>query len=143
MGFFANLLTGSSAGPIIGLIDKLIPDKGAADAAKLKLLELQQAGELAALDADLQLAMGQIDVNKAEAASGSGFASNWRPAVGWICAFALAYQMIVRPLLSWVSVIYSWMPPPSLELDTLLTLLFGMLGLGAMRTAEKFKGVAK
>lgn len=142
MGFFANLLTGGAAGPIIGLIDKLIPDKGAADAAKLKLLELQQTGELAALDADLKLALGQLDVNKAEAESTSAFKGNWRPAVGWICAFALAYQMIVRPILAWVSAIYAWMPPPSLELDTLLTLLFGMLGLGAMRTAEKFKGVA-
>jgi hypothetical protein len=59
--------------------------------------------------------------------------------VGWVCVSALAYQMVFRPLLAWLSSVYSWMPPPSLELDTLLTLLFAILGLGAYRTYEKTK----
>jgi hypothetical protein len=141
MGILSKLL-GGGVGPLMQIIDKVIPDPNAKREAQLKLLELEQSGELRQLEAEVQLALGQLAVNKAEAESGSLFKGGWRPAVGWICAFALGYQMLLRPVLAWISGIYSWLPPPSLELDTLLTLLFGLLGLGAMRTAEKFKGVA-
>ena len=67
-------------GPIARLIDKIIPDPQAAADAKLKMLELAQTGELAVLQAETQLAQGQIDVNKVEAASDSLFKSGWRPA---------------------------------------------------------------
>lgn len=125
--------------PIIGqLLDKLIPDPQAAADAKLKAIELAQRGELAQLDADLRLALGQLDVNRAEAATDM-FRGGWRPMVGWVCAAGLAYQVVIRPVLGWASSINGWPVPPSLELDTLLTLLFGMLGLGAYRTYEKVK----
>lgn len=126
------------------ILDKVIPDPQAKAAAQLELMRLQQEGSLRELDADVQLAVGQLEVNKAEAASGSAFASGWRPSVGWICAAGLGYQMVARPILEWLTVnTWQGIPPPGLELDTLLTLLFGMLGLGALRTGEKIKGVAK
>lgn len=130
--------------PVIGtLIDKILPDPQAAAQAKIRLFELQQQGQLAEMDKDLKLALAQTEINKIEAASDSLYKSGWRPAVGWICAFALAYQMIARPLLGWAATNwFGWTAPPPLELDTLLTLLFGLLGLGVYRTAEKIKGVA-
>lgn len=125
------------------LIDKILPDPQASAQAKLRLIELQQQGALASMDRELKLALAQADINKIEAASDSLYKSGWRPAVGWICASALCYQMILRPLLGWAATNWlGWQQPPSLELETLLTLLFGLLGLGAYRTAEKIKGAA-
>lgn len=125
------------------IIDRVLPDKEKAAEAKLKLLELQQNGELAVLTAETDLAKGQQDINKVEAANASIFVSGWRPFIGWTCGGGLAYQFILRPLLIWVSGMFEFVPPPSLEMDTLVTLLLGMLGLGSLRTAEKIKGVAK
>jgi roadblock/LC7 domain-containing protein len=127
---------------VTGLLDKLLPDPQAAAEAKLKALDMAQKGELAALDADMRLALGQLEVNKIEAGTDL-FRGGWRPAVGWTCAGGLFYQIIARPLLGWAaSNLWGWNMPPSLEMETLLTLLFGMLGLGAYRTAEKIRGVA-
>lgn len=128
----------------IKIIDKIIPDPAAKAEAKLKVLELQQNGELKALELETQLALGQLEVNKVEAGSDSLFKSGWRPAVGWVCVAGLATQFLLAPLLPWlVGLIDSSVAPiPSLDLSELLTLLFGMLGLGAMRTTEKLKGKA-
>lgn len=130
--------------PIIaGVLDKIIPDPAAAAEAKLKALEMAQRGELAELDAQTRLALGQLDVNKVEAGTDL-FRGGWRPAVGWTCAGGLFYQLLARPLLGWAaSNMWGWSMPPALELDTLMTLLFGMLGLGAYRMTEKIKGVAQ
>ena len=124
------------------LIDKLFPDPTKAAEAKLKILELQQAGELKQLEADVSLALAQIDVNKEEA-KGDLFRAGWRPFIGWVCGGALAYQFIVRPLLPWLSVNLGFQVTlmPTLETETLMTLLFGMLGLGAYRTYEKTNGI--
>jgi hypothetical protein len=120
------------------ILDKVLPDPQAAADAKLKMLELAQRGELAQLTAETQLAQGQIDTNKIEAASDSLFKSGWRPAAGWTCVGGLFYQIILRPILGWIAAnLYGWGTPPSLEMDTLMTLLFGLLGLGAYRTFEK------
>lgn len=125
---------------ITQILDKIIPDPQAAADAKLKALELAQRGELAQLDADMRLALGQLEVNKVEAGTDM-FRGGWRPAVGWTCAGGLFYQIIARPLLGWAAAnLWGWTMPPTLELETLMTLLFGMLGLGAYRTVEKVKG---
>jgi hypothetical protein len=130
---------GGLAGLVGKVIDKIWPDPVERDKAKLALLEAQMKGDLAELEANLQLALGQLEVNKVEAA-GDLFRAGWRPAVGWICAFGLGYQIIARPLIAWASDAWWHVAvPPGLEMDTLLTLLFGMLGLGAYRTYEKVK----
>ena len=127
----------------LAILDRLIPDPVQRQAAKVKLLELEQAGRLAELDADLKLALGQLEVNKVEAASADRFVAGWRPAVGWVCVAGLGYQFLAQPLLAWSSGIGGWPVPPDLALGDLMTLLAGMLGLGTLRTAEKVKGVAR
>ena len=134
--------------PIIGavleiggkLIDKLIPDPAAKAEALLKLKQLEQTGELAVLAADTQLALGQIEVNKIEAADPNIFKSGWRPGAGWVCVLALASQYVLGPLVEWASDLFGarvlWPVANSAELTALL---LGMLGLGAMRTTEKLK----
>lgn len=129
--------------PFLGtVLDKVFPDPQAAAEAKVKVMEMAQKGELAALDADLKIALGQIEVNKVEAQSPSLFKSGWRPAVGWTCVFGLVYSFILQPLLVWVSSIVGIPVPPMLDTGPLMTLLFGLLGLGGFRTYEKIKGVA-
>mgnify|MGYP000946381504 FL=1 len=121
-----------------GLIDKLFPDPAKADEAKLNLLKLQQDGALKELEAATDLARGQLEVNKAEASSGNVFAATWRPAIGWVCAVALAYEFLIRPL----AIGFGFGQFPDLDMTDLNTLLYGMLGLGALRTVEKVKGAA-
>lgn len=125
------------------LFDRLIPDPAAKAAAQMELLKMQQSGELAALAAETDLAKGQLDVNKAEASSGSLFVAGWRPAVGWVCVASLAYQFVLRPLGTFAAAYFNHPIPalPGLD-ETLWQLLFGMLGLGGLRTVEKIRGVA-
>jgi hypothetical protein len=127
--------------PVIGsVLDKLFPDPNAAAEAKLKVMELAQRGELAALEADVKLATGQMEVNKAEAASGNAYASSWRPTIGYICAIGLAYNFIIHPLLLWaVAFGHIGITPPNLVSDNLMELVFGMLGLAGLRTFEKVR----
>jgi len=126
-----------------GLLDKILPDPGAAAEAKLKVMEMAQRGELAAMDADMRLALGQMEVNKAEASTDL-FRGGWRPACGWVCAFGLAYNFLLRPLLPWFAKVAGFNVPdlPAIDTDTLMVLLTGMLGLGGLRTFERVKGRA-
>lgn len=127
---------------VTSLLDKVIPDPQAASDAKLKMLEMAQKGELASLDADLRLALGQIEVNKTEASSQDWFRGGWRPAVGWVCVIGLFYQFLMRPLLPWVvAVAGAEVPPlPAIDADNLYVLLSGLLGLGGLRTFERVRG---
>ena len=128
---------------ITQVLDKVIPDPQAAADAKLRALELAQKGDLAALDAELRLALGQIEVNKAEATTDM-FRGGWRPAVGWVCVVGLAYQFILQPVLPWVAALFgAQVPPlPAIDNESLMVLLTGMLGLGGLRTFERVKGKA-
>jgi hypothetical protein len=130
--------------PIITtVLDKILPDPQAAADAKLKALEMAQRGELATLDADMRLALGQLEVNKAEASTDI-FRGGWRPACGWVCAVGLAYSFLLQPILPWLAALFGAQVPalPSIDTDTLMVLLTGMLGLGGLRTFERVKGKA-
>lgn len=127
---------------IFKVIDKVIPDPQAKANAQLEALRLQQAGEFKQIETDLQLALGQLEVNKIEAAAPDMFRGGWRPAVGWVCVIGLLYTYLGQPLLAWASGIWNVPVPPSLDLGDLLILLGGMLGLGGMRTMERLKGKA-
>lgn len=119
------------------LMDRIFPDPETRDAAKLELFKAQQQGLLKEIEAELEAAKAQAAINIEEAKSTSLFVSGWRPFIGWICGSGLAYQFLIYPIL------VAFEPKiVQLDMGTLLTLLMGMLGLGAMRTAEKFKNVA-
>jgi hypothetical protein len=128
---------------VTSLLDKLIPDPQAKAEAQFKLLEMAQRGELAALDSEMRLALGQLEVNKAEASTDT-FRGGWRPFSGWVCGMGLAYEFLLRPILPWlVTVGGGDVPPlPPIDVETLMVLLTGMLGLGGLRTFERLKGKA-
>lgn len=123
------------------LIDRIWPDEEKRDAAKLELFKAQQAGELTALSQEFELAKAQIGVNTEEAKSESLFVSGWRPAVGWVCGSALAYSAIIEPVARFVAVVCFGYQSSFPVIDTTITmqLLFGLLGLGAMRSWDKSK----
>jgi hypothetical protein len=117
-------------GPVSGLLDKFIEDKDkkAALAHEISTMAERHAQELA---------KGQLEVNRVEAAHKSLFVAGWRPAIGWICGLALMYSTILAPILS------IWFFVPPVDSALLTSVLMGMLGLGAMRTVEKTKSVAR
>lgn len=128
--------------PVLGsLLEKILPDPQAQADAKIKLLELAQKGELAVLDAETRLALGQMEINKAEATTDL-FRGGWRPATGWACVAGLVYQFLVQPILPWLVTVLGGSVPalPPIDNETLMVLLTGMLGLGGLRTFERIKG---
>ena len=117
------------------LLDKFFPNPAERAQAELELIRLKQTGELAELANETSLATAQMGINTEEAKSQSLFVSGWRPFVGWNCGLGLSYQFLVYPIL------VSYNPGVvSLDINTLITLLGGMLGLGSLRTLEKLRG---
>ena len=131
-------LVSSLIGPVTGILDKVIEDKD----QKAKL-----AHELATMADKLshEQQLAQIEVNKAEAASGSLFKGGWRPFIGWVCGIAFCYHFVVQPIIIFVVALIGADIPelPEFQMNTLLTVLGGMLGIGGLRTYEKQKGLTK
>jgi hypothetical protein len=125
-------------GPVTGLLDKFIPD---ADEKARLAHEIATMSERHAQE----LARGQIEINKAEAAHKSMFVAGWRPFVGWTCGVALAWHFVGQPLAVFGIAVSGIQTPalPVFEMESLLTVLLGMLGLGGLRTFEKTKQVAR
>ena len=100
--------------------------------------------EKAELSAALMVVQGQLQVNAAEAASSSVFVAGWRPFIGWVCGMACAWNWIGLPLakigLSMSGTVLAVAPA---DMSEMLPVLMGMLGLGALRTVEKIKQVAR
>lgn len=118
------------------LITRIFPDPVQAEQAKLKLFEMQQSGELASMTA-------QTDINKIEANNTSLFVSGWRPFVGWVCGSAFALHFVLMPVTNFLLVANGHKEIIlAFDMQTLLTVLFGLLGLGGYRTYEKVQGVA-
>ena len=119
------------------LIDRLIPDKAAAEKAKAEMeLQLVQAANAAA--------MAQVEVNKIEAGHSSIFVAGWRPSIGWVCAAGLAWAFVVAPVASWALMVLGVKAElPAIQFDHLFELVLAMLGIGGLRTFEKLRGVAR
>jgi hypothetical protein len=122
-------ITGLS-GLVNTAINKIWPDKTEA--------EKQQ------LAAAVMVVQGQMDINKVEAANPSVFVSGWRPFIGWVCGSACAWNWIGLPIAKLTAVIlgHSIDLSPA-DLTEMMPVLLGMLGLGGLRTLEKFKGVSR
>jgi hypothetical protein len=130
------------ASPIIAtigkILDKVIPDKDARAKAQEELAAVAGSQEF-------QLLLGQIEVNKIEAASEGWFKGGWRPATGWVCVLALGYTYVLYPFLQFIVVLVMDNPPvlPEVGVADLMPILLGMLGLGALRTYERVQGSIK
>ena len=124
-------------GTVVDKVLGLIPDVNERSRAEAEFNK-------ALLDAVVREGADNRDTNKVEAAHSNVFVSGWRPFIGWVCGAALCFQYLVRPFWVWAAAI--WLPdtpvPPTLD-GMLWELIMGMLGIGGLRTVEKWKGVAR
>ena len=124
-------------GPVTGLLDKFIEDKDAKNALAHEISTMADRHAQ-------ELAKGQLEVNKAEAASASLFVAGWRPAVGWVCVLGMASNFVLIPIVNFILALAdSAITVPLIDTSTMMPVLLGMLGLGAMRSAEKIKKVSR
>tara|TARA_B100000676_G_scaffold234787_1_gene234389 strand:+ start:376 stop:756 length:381 start_codon:yes stop_codon:yes gene_type:complete len=119
--------------PVSKILDKFVSDKDLKTKLEHEIqLEIQKAN------------YAQIEVNKAEAQHRSVFVAGWRPFIGWICAVAMAYHFVLQPIIVFAfsanGVDYSL---PEFDMGSLMTVVLGILGLGGMRSFEKYKGITK
>ena len=136
----------------LDVVDQFVEDKD--QAAKLKAeirrqVESQDHSEnIARLNQETAWITGQLDINKQSARHKSMFVAGGRPAIIWICGTALGYQFVLYPLLCWLwktlmalgYVPEGVEPPPSMSMSELMPLLFGLLGIGGMRSFDKSRG---
>ena len=117
-------------GPATKLIGKFVKDKD---------LQQKLSHDIATMAEKhaQQLALQQIEVNKAEA-KGNWFQSSWRPATAWVCVFGFAINFLISPLAAPFGI-----DIPQADTSTMLPVLMGMLGLGGLRSYERVKGVGK
>jgi len=133
-----DVVTGPLA-PIIGIIDKIIPDIQANAEAKNKLLAAYQAGEL-------QQLLGQISINLADAKSEDAYQRRWRPTLGWACALGFGFLFVIRPLVFDVANLFDHftngvpIAPTTFDTASLMSMTFGVLGLAVTRAVEKSPG---
>lgn len=125
-------------GGIFGIVDKMVPDKDAAEKMKHDI-------QTQLIDLQGKLQTGQIEINKIEAAHKSIFVAGWRPAIGWCCAIALGWHFMGYDIANWIiAVSGSEITAPELAgTENLLEIVLAMLGLAGFRTYEKFKGVSR
>lgn len=127
----------SLIGPVTGLLDKFIEDKDKKNAIAFELSTMAERHAQ-------ELAKGQLEVNKVEAASSSMFVAGWRPAVGWVCVAGMTSNFIVIPMTNFgLALASSDIIIPLIETSTMMPVLMGMLGLGAMRSVEKVQKVSR
>jgi len=125
-------------GPVSKLVGKFIEDKDVKNKLSHDLATLAQRHAQ-------ELAKSQIEVNKAEAQSRHWFVASWRPFIGWTCGIALMWHFVLSQfILFFASMFGATLPPlPDFDMGSLMTVLMGMLGLGGLRTFEKYKGMTK
>jgi hypothetical protein len=135
------------AGPLLALLpsllpaltevlDRVVPDQAAAAKAKTEM-------EAKLLEAAVSQAGQQASINQVEAGHQSIFVSGWRPFIGWVCGAGLAWAFLLAPMLAWLLPVAGVATVlPALQMEYLLELVVAMLGLGALRSFEKMRGVA-
>ncbi len=118
-------IIGTLVGPVTGLLDKFIEDKD----QKAKL-----AHDLATMaDRHAQEALlAQLAINKEEA-KGNWFQSSWRPLIGWICGLSLAINYMISPICAGFGITI-----PQADMTVMMPLLLGMLGIGGLRSFDKY-----
>lgn len=132
-----NVDVGGIASGLFKLVDDLFTSEEERQSAKLKLIELHQRGQLA-----------QLAVNATEARHENVFVAGWRPFIGWVCGIAFAFNFIIQPFLTFALWVYTSQTGgqfpvellPELDMETILVVLGGILGLGTLRTYEKRTG---
>ena len=124
-------LVATLVGPVTGLLDKFIEDKDQKAMLAHKIATMSE-------EHHQDLMKAQIEVNKVEAASSNLFVAGWRPFIGWTCGLGMFGNFITIPFSNFVLALVGIdIVIPLVPLETMMPVLMGMLGLGAMRSYEK------
>jgi len=125
-------------GPVSKLVGKFIEDKDVKNKLSHDLATLAQRHAQ-------ELAKSQIEVNKMEAQSRHWFVASWRPFIGWTCGIALMWHFVLSQFILFFATMFGYSLPalPEFDMGSLMTVLMGMLGLGGLRTFEKYKQISK
>lgn len=137
--------------PILGsVLDKVIPNTAERERAKAEIALKLAENETTLVKLFAEQDKGQLEINKEEAKSNSLFVAGWRPFVGWTCGIGCAWAYVLKPIADWFIALLSRFIPelvgfntPILSTGELMSLLLGLLGMGTLRTYEKFKGVSR
>lgn len=139
-----QMLIGPVANVLDTILKRVLPPEKMSEAEREKLkadITLELAKQ------DWQGVMGQLEINKEEAKSTNWFVAGWRPFIGWVCGTAFAWHYVIQPLLGFTLVVVFQNPMganlPIFDMESLLTVLLGMLGLGGLRTFEKYKEISR
>ena len=125
-------LISSLVGPVSDILDKVVQDKDEKE---------RLAHDIATM---AERHAHEVVVNKTEAQYHSTFVAGWRPAIGWVCCLGMAGNFLVIPFANMtLELLETNVIIPMIELDLMMPVLMGMLGLGAMRTVEKVKQVER
>ena len=123
--------------PATKLLDKFIEDKDQKSALAHEVATMAE-------NHALEIAKGQMAINEVEAANSNLMVSGWRPFIGWTCGLGMFGNFITIPFSNFVLALLELdIVIPLVPLETMMPVLMGMLGLGAMRTYEKKSGVSK
>ena len=123
---------------VTDIVGRFLPEDKEARAKAEREIKQSLTDHLAKID------LAQLDINKQEAAHRSVFVAGWRPFIGWSCGFALCYTYVLQPILTFILAQTGYLVTlPAVDLAGMMPVLMGMLGLGGLRTFEKFKGVSK
>ena len=124
-------LVATLVGPVTGLLDKFIEDKDQKAMLAHKIATMSE-------EHHQDLMKAQIEVNKVEASNSNLFVSGWRPFIGWTCGLGMFGNFITKPFANFVLALLEInIVIPLVPLETMMPVLMGMLGLGAMRSYEK------
>jgi len=120
------------------VIGAFLPEDPKKRAEAERKIEAQLTEHLAKID------IAQLEINKTEAAHRSIFVAGGRPFIGWSCGVSLAWSYICQPILTFALVQAGYgVELPALDMSQMMPVLMGMLGLGGLRTFEKYKSVSK
>jgi hypothetical protein len=123
---------------VTDVVGRFLPEDKEKRAKAERDIEKQLTNSLAKID------LAQLDINKTEAGHRSVFVAGWRPFIGWSCGIALCYSYVVQPILVFILAQTGYLVElPRMDLGEMMPVLMGMLGLGGLRTFEKFKKVSK
>ena len=123
---------------VMKVAGRFLPEDKEARAKAEREIEAQLTTHLAKID------LAQLDINKTEAAHRSTFVAGWRPFIGWSCGVALCWSYVFMPITQFIMAQTGYLVElPAMDMSEMMPVLMGMLGLGGLRTFEKFKGVSK
>lgn len=129
--------------PLVKPILDKIPNPGEREKVRMEFEAQMRSQELELLKLVMSSDLAQAEINKVEAASSNIFVAGWRPFVGWVCGIGFAWATVLQPIAVFtLAAAHHPMVTPTLQTEVLMNALFGLLGMGALRTFEKVKGVA-